>query len=236
MKIEVCVASLEAAIRAEQLKADRVELCSEMGVGGVTPSIGLVEQLVEEIQIPIHVLVRPRSGDFNYSMNEYSLILKDMGHLIDLNIAGIVVGATTSTGALALPQLKEMLALAGKVPLTFHRAFDVLEKPLIALEQLIDLGFTALLTGGQCERASDGFSLLKQMKSIAAGSIDILPGGGVHASNCQLFVEEQFNWLHLSAKKEIPLEARTDKNLSFLEQPQYELDEERLKEVVALCK
>ena len=236
MKIEVCVASLEAAIRAEQLKADRVELCSEMGVGGVTPSIGLVEQLVEEIQIPIHVLVRPRSGDFKYSPNEYSLILKDMGRLIDLNVAGIVVGATTSTGALALPQLKEMLALAGKVPLTFHRAFDVLEKPLIALEQLIDLGFTTLLTGGQCERASDGFSLLKQMKSIAAGSIDILPGGGVHASNCQLFVEEQFNWLHLSAKKEIPLEARTDKNLSFLEQPQYELDEERLKEVVALCK
>ena len=236
MKIEVCVASLEAAKRAEQLKADRVELCSEMGVGGVTPSIGLVEQLVEGIQIPIHVLVRPRSGDFNYSTNEFSLILKDMERLIDLNVAGIVVGATTSTGALALPQLKEMLALAGKVPLTFHRAFDVVEKPLFALEQLIDLGFAALLTGGQCERAADCFSLLKQMKSIAADSIDILPGGGVHASNCQMFVDEQFNWLHLSAKKEIPLEVQTDKNLSFLEQPQYELDEERLKTVVALCK
>ena len=236
MKIEVCVASLEAAKRAEQLKADRVELCSEMGVGGVTPSIGLVEQLVEGIQIPIHVLVRPRSGDFNYSTNEFSLILKDMERLIDLNVAGIVVGATTSTGALALPQLKEMLALAGNVPLTFHRAFDVVEKPLFALEQLIDLGFAALLTGGQCERAADGFSLLKQMKSIAAGSIDILPGGGVNASNCQMFVDEQFNWLHLSAKKEIPLEVQTDKNLSFLEQPQYELDEERLKTVVALCK
>ena len=74
------------------------------------------------------------------------------------------------------------------------------------------------------------------MKSIADESLDILPGGGVHASNCQMFVDEQFNWLHLSAKKEIPLEVQTDKNLSFLEQPQYELDEERLKAVVALCK
>ena len=74
------------------------------------------------------------------------------------------------------------------------------------------------------------------MKSIAAGSIYILPGGGVHASNCKMFVDEQFNWLHLSAKKEIPLEVQTDKNLSFLEQPQYELDEGRLKAVVALCK
>ena len=74
------------------------------------------------------------------------------------------------------------------------------------------------------------------MNSLAAGAIDILPGGGVHASNCQMFVDEQFNWLHLSAKKELPLETQTDNNLSFLEQPQYELDEERLKAVVALCK
>ena len=168
MKIEVCVASLEAAKRAEQLKADRVELCSEMGVGGVTPSIGLVEQLVEEIRIPIHVLVRPRSGDFNYSSSEYSLILKDMERLIDLNVAGIVVGATTPSGALALPQLKEMLALAGSVPLTFHRAFDVVEKPLFALEQLIDLGFAALLTGGQCERASDGYFFIETNEFLSS--------------------------------------------------------------------
>ena len=236
MKIEVCVASLEAAKRADQLKADRLELCVELGVGGVTPSIGLVEQLVQEIQIPIHVLVRPRSGNFVYSSEEFSVILNDMERLKSLNVSGMVVGATTSTRALATYQLKEMLDLAGSVPLTFHRAFDVVDNPLHALEQLIDLGFSTVLTGGQKEQAVEGFSLLKQMKAIAANRIVILPGGGINASNCMMFKEAQFNWLHLSAKKEICIDTPKDKNLSFLEQTQYELDDERLLNVLKQCK
>ena len=91
MKIEVCVASLEDAKKAEQLCADRIELCAELGVGGITPSMGLVEQLMEEIEIPIHVLVRPRSGDFNYSTKDFEVIMNDIVHLKKLNIDGIVV-------------------------------------------------------------------------------------------------------------------------------------------------
>jgi len=103
MKIEVCVASLEDAKKAEQLSADRIELCAELGVGGITPSMGLVEQLLEEIEIPIHVLVRPRSGDFNYSTKDFEVIMNDIVHLKKLNIDGIVVGITNENGDLAVP-------------------------------------------------------------------------------------------------------------------------------------
>ena len=236
MKIEVCVASLEDAKKAEQLCADRIELCAELGVGGITPSMGLVEQLLEEIEIPIHVLVRPRSGNFNYSTKYFEVIMNDIVHLKKLNVDGIVVGITNENGDLAVPQLKEMRALAGGTPLTFHRAFDLVNNPLVALETLIDIGYSAVLSGGQCEKARDGFDLLKQMNSIAGNTIDILPGGGINGSNCQAFKNEQFRWIHLSAKKETPLINKGDKNLSFLKQVQYELDQGRLEAVVRKCK
>ena len=236
MKIEVCVASLEYAKKAEQLCADRIELCAELGVGGITPSMGLVEQLLEEIEIPIHVLVRPRSGNFNYSTKYFEVIMNDIVHLKKLNVDGIVVGITNENDDLAVPQLKEMRALAGGTPLTFHRAFDLVNNPLVALETLIDIGYSAILSGGQCEKARDGFDLLKQMNSIAGNTIDILPGGGINGSNCQAFKNEQFRWIHLSAKKETPLINKGDKNLSFLKQVQYELDQGRLEAVVRKCK
>ena len=236
MKIEVCVASLEDAKKAEQLSADRIELCAELGVGGITPSMGLVEQLLEEIEIPIHVLVRPRSGNFNYSTKYFEVIMNDIVHLKKLNVDGIVVGITNENDDLAVPQLKEMRALAGGTPLTFHRAFDLVNNPLVALETLIDIGYSAVLSGGQCEKARDGFDLLKQMNSIAGNTIDILPGGGINGSNCQAFKNEQFRWIHLSAKKETPLINKGDKNLSFLKQVQYELDQGRLEAVVRKCK
>ena len=236
MKIEVCVASLEDAKKAEQLCADRIELCAELGVGGITPSMGLVEQLLEEIEIPIHVLVRPRSGNFNYSTKYFEVIMNDIVHLKKLNVDGIVVGITNENDDLAVPQLKEMRALAGGTPLTFHRAFDLVNNPLVALETLIDIGYSAVLSGGQCEKARDGFDLLKQMNSIAGNTIDILPGGGINGSNCQAFKNEQFRWIHLSAKKETPLINKGDKNLSFLKQVQYELDQGRLEAVVRTCK
>jgi copper homeostasis protein len=236
MKIEVCVASLEDAKKAEQLCADRIELCAELGVGGITPSMGLVEQLLEEIEIPIHVLVRPRSGNFNYSTKYFEVIMNDIVHLKKLNVDGIVVGITNENDDLAVPQLKEMRALAGGTPLTFHRAFDLVNNPLVALETLIDIGYSAVLSGGQCEKARDGFDLLKQMNSIAGNTIDILPGGGINGSNCQAFKNEQFRWIHLSAKKETPLINKGDKNLSFLKQVQYELDQGRLEAVVRKCK
>jgi len=236
MKIEVCVASLEDAKKAEQLCADRIELCAELGVGGITPSMGLVEQLLEEIEIPIHVLVRPRSGNFNYSTKYFEVIMNDIVHLKKLNVDGIVVGITNENDDLAVPQLKEMRALAGGTPLTFHRAFDLVNNPLVALETLIDIGYSAVLSGGQCEKAIDGFDLLKQMNSIAGNTIDILPGGGINGSNCQAFKNEQFRWIHLSAKKETPLINKGDKNLSFLKQVQYELDQGRLEAVVRKCK
>jgi len=236
MKIEVCVASLEDAKKAEQLCADRIELCAELGVGGITPSMGLVEQLLEEIEIPIHVLVRPRSGNFNYSTKYFEVIMNDIVHLKKLNVDGIVVGITNENDDLAVPQLKEMRALAGGTPLTFHRAFDLVNNPLVALETLIDIGYSAILSGGQCEKARDGLDLLKQMNSIAGNTIDILPGGGINGSNCQAFKNEQFRWIHLSAKKETPLINKGDKNLSFLKQVQYELDQDRLEAVVRTCK
>lgn len=236
MNIEVCVTSFEDALKAQFLGADRVEVFTELSVGGVTPSLGLIEQILTELKIPIHVLIRPRSGDFNYTSKEYDLILKDMLRFKEIGVTGLVVGITDSNHNLPLGKLKEIRSVAGSTSLTFHRAFDVVKNPLEALEQLIDVGFNTILTAGQKEHAVDGFELLKQLKSLSNGALDIMPGGGISHLNCALFTDQKFDWIHLSAKKEIPKNFKKVIELSFLKQTQYQLDDEKLKKIISHCK
>ena len=137
IKIEICCTSIDAALTAQKYGASRIELCSELFLGGITPSIGLIESCKKKLKIPIRVLVRPRGGNFNYNDNEIHVIINDVIRLRDLGIDGIVIGIVDEQGVIPIKKLEKILyAVDGKMNLTFHKAFDHLKKPNLDLKTL----------------------------------------------------------------------------------------------------
>jgi copper homeostasis protein len=231
MKIEVCVNRLEDVQRIQSLAVDRIELCIELTCGGLTPSLAMVEQALAMSTIPIHVLVRPRSGDFMYSKVMISGMKKTIEQLHDLGVAGIVTGALTKDENLPIAVLKSFRSIVSNGALYFHRAFDELNTPENALKLLIDLGYDGVLTSGQKSTALEGIHSLKRWKDYAKKELTILPGSGINASNCLAFKSKGFEWIHLSAKKE--MESSCD---SLFSAKQYQLDQAALSQVIKLVK
>lgn len=231
MKIEVCINRLEDVERVQFLSVDRIELCIELVSGGLTPSLAMVEQSLRVSEIPIHVLVRPRSGHFVYSQEELAEMEKTIKHLLDLGVAGVVTGALSKDGNLPLVALKRFRSIMSKGALYFHRAFDEVNAPENALKELMDVGYDGVLSSGQKNSALEGISALSAWKDQALEKLTILPGGGINASNCMDFKSLDFEWIHLSAKKimEVAIDSR-------FTTPQYHLDLKALKEVIALLK
>lgn len=231
MKIEVCINRLEDVRKVQDLAIDRIELCVELGCGGLTPSLAMVEQAMKISSVPIHVLVRPRSGDFIYS----ELVIEEMkttiNHLRQLEVTGIVIGALNNANALPLTVLSSFRNLFDKGLLYFHRAFDVVKNPDQALMGLIELGYDGILTSGQQETAFTGINQLNQWKQKAMDQLTILPGGGINASNCLAFKELGFNWIHLSSTRRILPEKKT-----LFSAPSYVLDTVALGKVVSIVK
>ncbi len=186
---EVCCATLEAVYSAHQRGAQRVELCTALEVGGVTPSAGMVEQALK-IGIPVNVLVRLRSGNFIYNKEEVDAMCSDIRHFVAMGVHGIVLGALTPEGEIDLAACQSMIKAAGSVPVTFHRAFDVCSRPFEALEQIIALGCSRLLTSGQASTAPDGTTMLRRLVEQADGRIIILAGCGITPQNVARLVEE----------------------------------------------
>ncbi|PCJ97955.1 MAG: copper homeostasis protein CutC [Flavobacteriaceae bacterium] len=197
MLVEVCANSLESAMNAEKGGADRIELCSELGIGGITPSYGLLKMAKEKLSIPIHVLIRPRSGDFTYSnmafeqMKENILLCKKMG------FTGVVSGVLHKDFSLDFERTNELKKVAGAMKFTFHRAFDWVQEPFRVLEQLEEIGIQYVLTSGQQKSALDGINLLSKLKQKAKSCV-ILPGGGIKVDNVMEFKKENFEAIHLS--------------------------------------
>lgn len=200
MIVEVCANSLQSALHAERAGAQRIELCCELGVGGITPSHGLLQQVRDAVAIPIHVLIRPRSGDFTYSSREYETMLADIAHCESLGFDGIVSGVLRHDLRLDRERTAGLIARKGKMHFTFHRAFDWIPEPLEALAQLEALGVNTLLSSGQQQRAVDGMPLLCQLREQAS-QCTIMPGGGIHAGNALQFREQGFRAIHLSAAR-----------------------------------
>src|SRR5690349_7422881 len=146
---EVCAVNIQSALIAEQAGANRIELCSGIDVGGLTPSPGVILSAVRDLQIPVNVLIRPREGDFCYSDQELRVMLDDIRFCRDAGAKGVVVGALTADGRLDLPKLEAMTREAGAIEMVCHRAFDFCVNPEEALEQLITLGFHRVLSSGQ---------------------------------------------------------------------------------------
>lgn len=177
--LEVCADSAESVIAAKKGGADRVELCSALIIGGLSPAPALFRQARQYTDLEIRVLLRPRFGDFCYSEYEYSALKEEVQMFREMGADGVVIGGLNPDGTLNIEQMEEMVRLAGGMKVTMHRAFDVCIDPLEALGQCIDLGIDTILTSGQKASAWEGRYLLAELVEKAGGRIEILAGAGV---------------------------------------------------------
>lgn len=181
--LEVCVGSVASAIAARDGGAVRVELCSALEVGGVTPSVGLMRAVRAVDGIAMHVLIRPRGGDFLYDESEVSCMDQDILAARECGADGVVIGALTADGDIDVNVCRRLVQAAGDMHITFHRAFDMCREPLQALEDVISLGCDRILTSGLAATAEAGMALIAKLVEVADGRISIMPGCGVNSGN-----------------------------------------------------
>jgi len=198
--VEICVETADHAIAAEKGGAGRIELCSALTEGGVTPSMGLFSHTQRHLSIPVFVLVRPRRGDFLYSENEKAVLLDDVSRFRDAGANGIVTGALTPDGDVDESFLVAILDRAGPLPVTFHRAFDHVRDPESSLETLIARGATRVLTSGGRASVREGLDGVRARVEQSAGRIGVLPGGGVRPDHVgEILRETGATEIHASA-------------------------------------
>lgn len=184
--IEVCVdnpQSLKAAIAGG---ADRIELCSALAVGGLTPSRGFIE-MAAGLGVPVHAMIRPRDGDFDYETADIGVMKSDIRACADAGLAGIVVGATTGR-SLDLSVMSELIDCAGSLHVTLHRAFDLMADPLKAIDDAAALGVERILTSGGARCAEDGMLQIRSCVAHATDRLSIMAGSGVNADNASRII------------------------------------------------
>lgn len=186
MIIEIVAQSPDDALAAEQAGADRLELVSALSLGGLTPSFGCLEMILAECGLPVVAMLRPRSGGFAYGEGEVAAMVGDGERFLASGAAGLVFGVLDGGGRLDERANARLVGLGGEA--VFHRAFDLLEDPLDALERVIDLGFRRILTSGGRGAAEDNLDALKRLVDAAGERIEILVGGGVRPSNLEAIV------------------------------------------------
>ena len=189
--LEVCAASMQSVAAAAEGGARRIELCSALSLDGLTPSMGMIRIVKERFpQLTLHVLVRPREGNFVYNDVELATMQSDIIECRKAGADSIVVGALTPEGDIDLAAMQRLMEAADTLPVTFHRAFDVCHHPEEALEQVIALGCRRILTSGQQPTAEQGIPLLHRLNQQADGRIILMPGGGVNATNAPLILQQ----------------------------------------------
>lgn len=203
-RFEIAVDSLESALTAQDCGADRVEFCADLPSGGLTPSLGALQMAVERLRIPIHMMIRPRRGDFLYTEAEYEMMRRDIEVAKSAGAHGVVFGMLLADGHIDSEGTRELLQLARPLSVTFHRAFDMCREPHTALAQLMSLGVDTLLTSGQAQTAADGMALIAELVARAEGSIDIMPGAGINAENIGRIAEATgARTFHLSGRETV---------------------------------
>jgi len=186
--VEIVCCSVADALAAEQAGAHRIELCAALAVGGLTPSLGTLIETKAHVSLPVMAMVRPRPGGFCYAAEDLVVMERDAGLLVAHGADGLVFGARTGAGEIDADACRRLLRCAGDRQTIFHRAFDLTPNPFAALDALIALGITRVLTSGQQACAFDGADLLRRLHDHAAGRIEILPGGGIRADNAHEIV------------------------------------------------
>lgn len=180
---EACVGSYSEAVSAEKRGADRVELCDNLDVGGTTPSYGTIKTTVEKLKIPVFVMIRPRGGNFCYNKNEVEIMKKDIELCKALGVKGIVLGVLTKNDEIDYPLLKELIDLAAPMEVTFHKAIDDLENPVLEIKKLAEIGVKRILSSGTKAKALDGKDILNKMIAEANCDITVIVAGGVTTEN-----------------------------------------------------
>ena len=183
--LEVCVDSVESAVTAQRGGADRLELCANLVIGGTTPTPALYKKVRAKTTIPIHVLLRPRFGDFLYSKDEFEVLKGETRQFAQLGADGLVIGVLDKDGALDLVKMQELISVSGGKRIALHRAFDVCNNPKKCLEDAISLGIQTILTSGQAQNCLDGADCLEALIQQAGDRIEIMVGAGVNANVIQ---------------------------------------------------
>lgn len=203
--IELCVEGIDGFLAAQEAGADRVELCASLVEGGLTPSLATIRAAVKAAKIPVHVIIRPRGGDFLYSDTEFETMVEDIKALRDEGVSGVVIGCLTPDGRIDEPRTKALVDAARPMSVTCHRAFDMTADAREALEALIRCGIDRVLTSGQRDTAIEGSAILKAAVEQAAGRIVIMGCGALDADNIQKVRDETgLSEMHFAALTTVP--------------------------------
>ncbi|MGQ3209760.1 MAG: copper homeostasis protein CutC [Shinella sp.] len=203
--IELCVEGIDGFLAAQEAGADRVELCASLVEGGLTPSLATIRAAVKAAKIPVHVIIRPRGGDFLYSDTEFETMVEDIKALRDEGVSGVVIGCLTPDGRIDEPRTKALVEAARPMSVTCHRAFDMTADAREALEALIRCGIDRVLTSGQRDTAVEGVAILKATVEQAAGRIVIMGCGALDADNIQTVRDETgLTEMHFAALTTVP--------------------------------
>jgi copper homeostasis protein len=188
--LEISVETLEAAQAAERGGADRVELCGNLSVGGLTPSMELMRAVRAQLRIPIFVMIRPRAGDFVYSGTEFAQMEHSIANAKESGMDGVVLGVLTKDRRVDVARTRELVEFAKPLPVTYHRAFDEARDLRQALEEVIKTGASRILTSGGAKTAAEGAVVLSELVAAAENRIIIVPGAGNNTANISLVVQK----------------------------------------------
>jgi copper homeostasis protein len=201
-KLEICVDNIVSAIIAQESGADRIELCGSLPEGGTTPGLGTIRSVRENITIGMHVIIRPRGGDFLYSHSEYEIMKRDIDICGENGVNGIVLGILLPDGNIDIDRTSKLIEYSRPMSATFHRAFDLTDDPIRNLEAVISTGSDRLLTSGQQNKAEDGLDLINKLVEISNDRIIIMPGSGLNESNIRLIADRTgAREFHLTGRK-----------------------------------
>ena len=203
MIIEVCAESYEYALKAEKAGANRIELCKDLHLDGLTPDYESAKRTIDSLNIPVFILIRPREGDFIYSNEEFELMKRDIIKFKKMGCKGIVSGVLNDDNSIDVKRTKDLIELSRPLEFTFHRAFDIVSDPLKEIENLIRMGVDRILTSGQKNKAIEGLYLLEKLNNISKKRIVIMPGSGISNTNFKKF--NSFNEIHGSFKDGVPM-------------------------------
>ncbi len=207
--LEACVDSVESAIEAKEGGAMRLELCSNLIVGGTSPSLALYEHVREVTKMKVHVLIRPRAGDFCYSDYEFQIMEREIHMFREAGADGIVTGVLMLDGSLDIQRMKKLIQRAGHMHITLHRAFDMAKDPYKTLNEAKRLGVHTILTSGQQNHCINGIKLIKECIDLAEDKMEVLVGSGISSENIEILIKETGAYaFHMSGKRRVESQMR----------------------------
>lgn len=244
MKLEICIDSIESAINAQLAGADRVELCDNLAEGGTTPGYGMIVMARRSLSIGLHVIIRPRGGDFLYSDIEYDIMRKDIELCGETGVDGVVIGILTPEGRIDIDRTARLVEYARPMKVTFHRAFDMCRDPFEGLSDIILTCADRLLTSGQKNSVPEGAQLIRELIETAGDRLIIMPGGCINEANILSVIETTgAKEYHMTGRKTIDSKMIFRRNDVFMgglpEIPEFSrkvADTEMIKRVISILK